>query len=94
MFKQINTNGDMVGSCYKSCPTGTLPYTLSMYYLNENMFSSDEIDSQINSIIPQSDTVYDPTKVAIALDGNLANIYSTSKLPWKITKGVPYKNFM
>lgn len=75
-------SGQTVTKCYAQCPTGTLPYLVSLYYLNEELFSAEERQKYLSQseVEQQSADNAASQTVAIALNVNYEPVFDN--LPW------------
>lgn len=62
-------DGFPVTKCFaQSCPTGTLPFLVSIYYLNPSMFSDSELEQKLVTSEEATVTQESNTSYAIAID--------------------------
>lgn len=77
-------------SCLAACPSGTLPYMPSLYYLNPDIWSPEELQQQSSGSSDDSTNVNDPAnanKTAMAVTASYKPVFDV--LPWEIVNGVP-----
>lgn len=83
-------NGDEL--CTDTCPAGTKPSTSSLYYLNKNLFTVDQIVSvftQSSFFNPDTFVLPSTSTSSVAIDISGKPIFDTSELKWTYSNGVP-----